>query len=128
MVASNQLFFPVNKFPAPCNPSEFVGEFVQADGWGAPARHAGGLRFESARAYHLKSPSNFLRVISCLCFVFSLRNCAPRFGSDALTVLSKEDANTFDKVIATNLRASSWYLDRRPCCRRQSRKISTSIF
>jgi hypothetical protein len=62
------------------------------------------LRFQSARAYHLKSPSNFLPVISYLCFGFSLRNCAPRFGSDALTVLSKEDANTFDKVIATNLR------------------------
>ena len=86
-------------------------------------RHGRGLGFESPRAYHY-----FQGPISYLCFVFSLRNCAPRFGSDALTVLSKEDANTFDKVIATNLRGIFWHLDRRPCCRRQSRKISTSIF
>jgi hypothetical protein len=31
-------------------------------------------------------------------------NCAPRFAWDAVAVLFKEDANTFDKVIATNLR------------------------
>jgi hypothetical protein len=29
----NQLFFPVNEFPAPCNHPNFLGEFVQADGW-----------------------------------------------------------------------------------------------
>lgn len=30
--------------------------------------------------------------------------CAPRFGSDALTGYSKKDARTFDAVISTNLR------------------------
>ena len=29
----NQLFFRVNEFPAPCNHPNFLGEFVQADGW-----------------------------------------------------------------------------------------------
>jgi hypothetical protein len=29
----NQLFFPVNEFPTPCNHPNFLGEFVQADGW-----------------------------------------------------------------------------------------------
>jgi hypothetical protein len=29
----NQLFFPVNEFPVPCNHPNFLGEFVQADGW-----------------------------------------------------------------------------------------------
>src|SRR5260370_41083915 len=28
----NQLFFPVNEFPGTLQPSEFLGEFVQADG------------------------------------------------------------------------------------------------
>src|SRR5258708_3546920 len=29
----NQLFFPVKRVPGTLQPSEFVGEFVQADGW-----------------------------------------------------------------------------------------------
>jgi hypothetical protein len=67
-------------------------------------------------------------VISYLCFVFSLRNCAPRFGSDALTVLSKEDANTFDKVIATNLRGIFLAFGQAAMLPKAKQKISTSIF